>query len=151
MSESSSLKEKVQFRLEQDDGYPPVTVEGIWVRALNGVRYVDNIPFYAYGVGPGDQISVKNDSEGLWFDKVVKSSGTSVFRIFAKNRNDIPAIRAALLDLSCPSEVDAKMGLIAVEIPVGVDPVSVLDFLMEGQEIGQFDFEEGVLRHALPE
>ena len=149
MSGSLAVKEKVQFRLEQDDDYPPVTVESIWVRALGGARYVDNIPFYAYGVGPGDQISVREDSEGVWFDKVVKPSGASVFRIFAKNRSDIPTIRATLLDLSCPSEVDAQMGLIAVEIPTSVNPMPLLDFLMTGQEIGQFDFEEGVLRHVL--
>jgi hypothetical protein len=151
MSSSSLLKEKVLFHLEQDDGYPPVAIEGIWTRLINGIHLVDNIPFYAYGVGPGDQISVKQDPEGLWFDKLIKPSGVSVFRVFIKDRNDIPAVRGALLDLSCPSEIDAQMGLIAIEIPVNVDLMPVLNYLMEGQETEKFDFEEGVLRHALPE
>jgi len=149
MSMTSVVKEKVLFRLEQDDGYPPVSIEGLWAQKVGDNFVVDNIPFYVYGIAPGDQIQAKMDSGQIWFDTLLRASGSSIFRIFVKKHHDIPALRSALLDLSCPSEVDEKMGLIAVEIPVGVNASPFLEFLVRGQQTGQFDFEEGVLRHAV--
>jgi hypothetical protein len=145
------MKEKVLFELASEDGYPPVAVEGLWARKVNEEYVIDNIPFYVYGIGPGDRIRTKTTEGKIWFDALAANSGVSVFRIFVKNISDISLVRSALLDLSCPSEVDEKMGLIAVEIPVGVDITVFLDFAMNGQQSGQFDFEEGVLRHSLPE
>lgn len=151
MHDIRTSKEKIQFRLSQDDGYPPIAIEGIWGDVSGSVAFVDNIPFYAYGVAPGDQISVSKRPDGLWFDKLLKSSGRSVFRIFVKNIDNIESVRRSLLGLSCPSEVDLKMGLVALEVPVDVPISPVLDYLMGGQKNDLFDFEEGVLRHDLPD
>ncbi|WP_420025961.1 DUF4265 domain-containing protein [Cronobacter dublinensis] len=50
---------KVTFRLIQDeDGYPPVTYESVWLkRNSNGEYELDNIPLYIYGVSKGDVIT----------------------------------------------------------------------------------------------
>ena len=47
MSVSEKYK-KMLFNLSQDeDGYPPVSVEGIWVEpTLSGNFRVENVPFY---------------------------------------------------------------------------------------------------------
>ena len=146
---------RVLFSITPDeDGYPPVRVEGLWARRqTNGNIVLDNIPFYAMGVGAGDEVSVKLSpgNKAIWFDSIVKSGGTSVFRIFSKDIHALDQIKMPLLALGCPSEVDEKMGLIAFEVPSGSDIAPVLDFLMSGQSEDRFDFEEGVLRHALPE
>ena len=149
----STNRVRVSFKLEQDeDGYPPFGVERLWaVPTASGTFLVDNIPFYVYGLGTGDEVSAtKADNGELWFDSLVKSSGVSIFRVYAKNDLTIKEIRGALLDLSCPSEIDQKMGIIAVEIPLACEISSVLNYFMAGQENSKFDFEEGVLRHELP-
>lgn len=150
---SLSNRQKMLHRLEpDDDGYPPVSVEGLWVRPLDsGTVVLDNIPFYARGVAPGDELAVTVNADGeTWFQALARSGGASVFRIHAGNDLEIAKIREELLDLGVPSEVDRNACLIAMEIPAGADIKPVLDYLVLGQESERFDFEEGALRHALP-
>lgn len=141
------------FNLEiDDDGYPPVSVEGLWVRPLvGGTVLLDNIPFYAKGVAPGDELAVSETDGETWFRSLVKSGGASVFRIHASDDAGIAKVREELLDFGLPSEVNRDVRLIAVEVPAAADIRPVLDYLVVGQESERFDFEEGTLRHALPE
>ena len=153
-SSLSAGKVKMLFRLEPDnDGYPPVSVEGLWVRPLtSGNVVLDNIPFYARGIAPGDELRVSTNAAGeSWFESLVKSGGESVFRIHASNEREAAAIREELLELGTPSEVDIKTRLIALEIPLAADIRPVLNYLIVGQESNRFDFEEGALRHAIPD
>ncbi len=146
-------KQKMLYKLEPDaDGYPPISVEGLWVRPLiSGTVILDSIPFYARGIAPEDELAVAVNSDGeVWFHALVRSGGASVFRIHADSDADVAKIREELLDLGLPHEVDIKVRVIAVGIPVGSDIRPVLDYLVVGQESERFDFEEGALRHALP-
>jgi Domain of unknown function (DUF4265) len=147
-------KLKMFCRLEPDeDGYPPVSIESLWVRPLILPTVIlDNIPFYVKGIAPGDELAVFIDTAGdIWFQSLIKSAGRSVFRIHAENEQQIAKIREKLLELGAPSEVDAKTRLIAVEVPAHADIRPLLDYLVTGQESQRFDFEEGVLRHAIPD
>jgi hypothetical protein len=146
-------KLKMFLRLQPDeDGYPPFAVEGLWVQQkAPGVVVLDNIPFFAKNLAPGDLLSVVEDDGGIWFGDLLKSAGSSVFRISAAHKGDIARIREELMDLGLPSEVDEKLLLIAFEVPCGVDIRPVLSYLVDNQESERFDFEEGALRHAIPE
>jgi Domain of unknown function (DUF4265) len=151
---SVAPKTKMFFSLEADeDGYPPVSIEGLWVRSLDaGTAVLDNIPFYAQGIAPGDVLSIVRDSQGeVWFRGLLKSAGASVFRIHASTEIEVARVREELLDLGLPSEVDAAVRLVAVEVPVDRGIGDLLSYLMAGQEANRFDFEEGVLRHAMPD
>ena len=151
---SFSGRLKMLFPIEpDDDGYPPVAVEGLWVRSLPvGNVVLDNIPFYARGIASGDELSVSVNAKGeLWYEQLIKSGGASVFRVHAASDAEIARIREELLDLGIPSEVDSKTRLIALEVPMSSDIRPILNYLVLGQESGRFDFEEGVLRHALPD
>jgi hypothetical protein len=144
---------RILVRLTPDeDGYPPVQVEGLWaIPRADGNYILDNIPFYATGIAPGDEVSVRTSANGeVWLIAVIKAGGRSVFRIHAKKSVLIEEIRSSLLDLGCPSEIDAKTGLVAIEVPINCNIAPVLDFLMSGQDTNRFDFEEGVLRHSIP-
>lgn len=148
-----TAKRKILFRLEaDDDGYPPVSVESLWVRPMeSGNVVLDNIPFFAKGIAPGDELAIATNDEGdTWFQALVKPSGVSVFRIHAANNLELENIREDLLSRGIPSEVNGKLLLIAIEIPACADIRPVLDYLVNGQESNRFDFEEGVLRHRLP-
>jgi hypothetical protein len=146
-------QQKVLFRLEQDeDGYPPFAVEGLWATPKpNGVLVVDNIPFFARGVAPGDTVLVSVQGKDVWFDRVVATAGVSVFRIRAKDESGLDQIRGELMDLGLPSEVDRKLLLLAVEVPFGADIRPFLEYLVTSQESERLDFEEAALRHPLPD
>jgi hypothetical protein len=152
-TESTSTKTKILVRLEQDeDGYPPFAVEGLWaIRQPSGDLVLDNIPFFARDLAPGDTVAVDIKGSENWLKEVICSGGTSVFRIRASTEVDLGKIREELLDLGLPSEVDLKLLLLAAEVPVGADIRPLLSYLVENQESARFDFEEAALRHALPQ
>jgi Domain of unknown function (DUF4265) len=144
--------EKVKFTLTQDDdGYPPVGSEGLWAIPLpNGNLLLDNIPFYASQVSLGDEIAAVLRAPREWqFDRVVAPSGNSTFRIMVTDLNQTQDIRREFDNLGCRTEVDATMGLIAVNVAKGADIHPVLDELMRGKGSGVFDFEEAALRHEI--
>jgi hypothetical protein len=144
---------KMLCRLQPDsDGYPPVAVEGLWVRLQpSGSVILDNIPFFAKGLAPGDELRIKTIDGEIWFEQLIKSGGASVFRIHVKGKQNLEKVREELLALGLPSEVNGTIDLIAVEIPFGADIRPALDYLILNQEAQRFDFEEGVLRHPIPE
>lgn len=149
---SPSSRQKMLYRLEPDaDGYPPISVERLWVRPVGlGTVILDNIPFYARGIAPGDELSVLTNTDGeTWFHALSRSGGASIFRIHARSDLEVEKIRGDLLDLGMPSEADARVRLVAVEVPMVADIRPVLDYLVIGQESERFDFEEGALRHTI--
>ncbi|HDS1736184.1 DUF4265 domain-containing protein [Pseudomonas sp. BP8] len=143
---------KVLFRLEQDaQGYPPASVEGLWAKQVEGGYLVDNIPFYAYGIAPGDIINTHDEGEHTWFDSLQKSGGASVFRVLAKAPGSLEQVRAALLEFGCPSDAEQAVKMLAVEVPPTIALDTPLYYLLTQREAGTLEFEEGVLRHAIPE
>ena len=142
----------VLWRLEQDaQGYPPASVEGLWAKPTAAGYQVDSIPFYAYGIAPGDIISIREDGEQSWFEALQQSGGASVFRILVKAAGDLDQVRAALEDFGCPCEVEQAVKMLAVEVPPARTLDTLLYYLLTQREAGTLDFEEGVLRHAVPE
>lgn len=142
---------KISFELVQDeDGYPPDRWETMWARETeSGLYSVDNIPFFARGVSPGDTVRVRKEEGELIFDGVVNPSSSSVFRIFVLNGADVQAARDEFRAMGCESELSHIAPLFAVEVPGAVDFGSVAKLLAEGTESGRWEYEEGVLRHSL--
>ncbi|MBA6117779.1 DUF4265 domain-containing protein [Pseudomonas putida] len=142
----------VLWRLEQDaQGYPPASVEGLWAKRTATGFQVASIPFYAYGIAPGDTISIREDGEQTWFEALQHNGGASVFRVRVKALGDLEQVRAALEEFGCPSEVEKAVRMLAVEVPPTRALDTLLYYLLTQREAGALDFEEGVLRHAIPE
>ena len=142
---------KVLFRLEQDaNGYPPASVEGLWAKAVEGGHAVDNIPFHVYGIAPGDLIGTYEEDGQTWFAELRQSSGTSVFRVLVKPPETLDQVRAALQDFGCACETEHSVRLLAVALPQQRSIDTLLYYLLTQREAGLLDFEEGVLRHAIP-
>lgn len=143
---------KVLFRLQQDaNGYPPASVEGLWAKAVEGGYAVDNIPFHVYGIAPGDVIGTREEDGETWFDELRSSSGSSVFRVIVKPPETLDQVRAALLDFGCACETEQAVKMLAVEVPPQRTLDTLLYYLLTQREAGLLDFEEGVLRHPIPE
>ncbi|MBK5003157.1 DUF4265 domain-containing protein [Pseudomonas sp. S31] len=142
----------VLWRLQQDaQGYPPASVEGLWARRSESGYQVDSIPFYAYGIAPGDTISITEEDDQAWFEAVQHSGGASVFRIRVKATAELEQVRAALEEFGCPCQAEPAVKMLAVEVPPSRTLDTLLYYLLTQREAGTLDFEEGVLRHAIPE
>ncbi|AXQ47226.1 DUF4265 domain-containing protein [Pseudomonas vlassakiae] len=142
----------VLWRLEQDaHGYPPASVEGLWAKRTATGYQVDSLPFYAYGIAPGDIISTCEDGEQSWFETLQQSGGASVFRIRVKAAADVEQVRMALEEFGCPCYAEPAVRMLAVEVPPTRALDTLLYYLLTQREAGTLDFEEGVLRHAIPE
>ncbi|WDY56741.1 DUF4265 domain-containing protein [Pseudomonas sp. PSKL.D1] len=142
----------VLWQLEQDaQGYPPASVEGLWVSYSERGYQVDSIPFYAYGIAPGDIISICNDDERVWFDSLLHNGGATVLRILAKAPDTLEQIREAMEDFSCNCEAQQATKMLAVQVPPGQPLDTLLYYLLTQRAAGTLDFEEGVLRHTIPE
>jgi hypothetical protein len=150
MSEAKCIK--VAFELERDaNGYPPCPWETLWAYEVETPLYcLDNIPFFAMEVSPGDVVRVKDDDGQLVFEEVVRPSKNSVFRVYVEDEEDVQNAREEFRKLGCESELSDLPKLFAFEVPgsVSFDPVATL--LTEGDEGGRWKYEEACLRHPLP-
>ncbi|MFK3817601.1 DUF4265 domain-containing protein [Pseudomonas sp. NPDC089407] len=147
-----STYKKVLFRLAQDaNGYPPASVEGLWAKAVEGGYAIDNIPFHVYGIAPGDVIVTREEAGETWFAELRQSGGSSVFRIVVRPPETLDQVRAALQDFGCACETEPAVKMLAVEVPPQRSLDTLLYYLLTQREAGLLDFEEGVLRHAIPE
>lgn len=139
-------------RLDQDeDGYPPVAVEGIWVEpyAPGGYR-IENVPFYARELSCDDVVSGTLDDDGnLYFDCLITPSGNSTFRVIVHDLNRLNSVRSNIVGYGVTTEVDRNQHLIAIDIPSTIHIEPLLNYLMSLRDEGIADFEEGALRHPL--
>jgi hypothetical protein len=142
---------KISFTLVQDeDGYPPDSCERVYAKTLaNGNYEIDNIPFFIYGISCGDEISAQLVDDQLAFEQLVVRSGNSTFRLISKRKEDSPKIREIVRELGCPSEMNARLNLIAVEVPSSVSIQPFIDYIVTAKAHEELDYEEGALRHAL--
>lgn len=141
---------KIVFKLQQDNGYPPVALEKLWAMPLpNGHFVIDNIPFYAWGISADDEVEAEIVDGELFFKNLVKPSGISTFRLILTDPETNAQVRAHLEFLACKSEYNQHIGLVAVEIPSGTPIQPFLEYIVEEKAKGAIDFEESALRHKL--
>jgi hypothetical protein len=143
---------RMLFDLTPDaHGYPPVSVEGVWVEPIvSGNFRVENVPFYVRELSCGDVVAGKADARGvLHFNGLVIPSGNSTFRVIVHDVSRLAGVRAEILEYGVDTEVDRKQHLIAIDIPSAMRIEPILNHLMRLQEVGVADFEEGALRHPL--
>jgi Domain of unknown function (DUF4265) len=79
---------KILFKLEQDeDGYPPVTVEGLWAtRLADDTVEVDSIPFFVRDTSLGDVVRVELIEEELFFASTVIPNCTKLLEFWRAER-----------------------------------------------------------------
>src|SRR5881394_2696396 len=109
---------KVRFELvPDDDGYPPDRWERLWTYEVEpGLYSVDNIPFFATGISTGDVISAEEKEGELQFNRIVRPSKNSVFRIYVADEADAQRAREEFRALGCRSEQSHLPKLFTVEI-----------------------------------
>ena len=145
---------KIGFELQRDkDGYPPSTRETLWAIPCEqtGFYRIDSIPFYVKGISSEDVVLAEPQHGQLKFIQLIQPSANSVVRIYVADAPDVQAARASFCALGCESEQSHIPKLFALEIPgsAAIEPVDTL--LEEGAASGRWEYEEGVMRHQIPE
>lgn len=138
---------KVVFLLERDeDGYPPVDAEGLWVDLIDDrTARIDNIPFFVRDATMGDIIEYANIEDELRYVSTVERSGNSLIRIICYPQAEPERVRARVASFGCESEFDAGHRLIAVNIPLSGDLDALRDYLEHEEKRGMVGYEEPIL------
>lgn len=137
---------RIHFELEQDDdGYPPVSVESVWARPTSEGYEIDSIPFFVRCAGPEDVVVTREQEGGLWFDRVVRESSNSLLRVVVFKDGVHESLRSELTSLGCASEWIEQYALVAVHVPSNVSIADVRRVLDAGCEREDWDYEEAIL------
>jgi len=137
---------KIAFEFERDEN-GTTEIETLWAVSTDRGYRIDNIPFYVRGVAWGDIVSATRDDGGqLNYVKLVAPSGHSTVRLWFTNTSDVQAVRDALRELGCGSELGFER-LVAVDIPPEVDYSEITAFLEEKERLGALEYEEGCIGH----
>jgi hypothetical protein len=116
---------QLTFRLDVEDGWPPVAAEGIpCVEEPAGLR-VTVPPLFIKGLAVGDNIEVLEESEGqvvAW--KTTKTAGHSTIWVMP-NKHDIETELEELRGLGCNTSVFPGGVLYAVDLPPNLAPSEV--------------------------
>jgi hypothetical protein len=141
------MLKKIFFQLEQDDdGYPPVTVESVWAEEASPGQFVlDNIPFFITQATLGDVVEAAMDDGVLTYKATVQHKGNSLVRVHYYKETEPSHVREHLENLGCSTEMLSTYSLIAVNIPADVKLDAVQAFLQEGAHEGKWDYEEPLL------
>jgi hypothetical protein len=142
-------KSRITFHIEQDeDGYPPVTIETVWARRLgtSDEYVIDNLPFFARDATLGDVVRAKSTPSGLVFEEVVKWSPNSLIRVVVYDPSEMKEIRRKLKELGCSTEEFAERQLIAVDVPGDVKLASVQEYLEGLSQRDIAGYEEPILK-----
>ncbi|MGK4008269.1 DUF4265 domain-containing protein [Sorangium sp. So ce1036] len=143
---------RLVFPLERDeDGYPPVDYERVWVILIDeNSAIIDNIPFFCREVALGDTVRYRTgDGNELFCVSTLKRSGNSLIRVLYYEA-DPSDLRRSLEQLGCETELDVSHSLIAVSVPPGDKLEKVQKVLAEKESQGELGYEEALLMSLPP-
>ncbi len=138
----------IVFDLQPDaHGWPPVGSERMWAMKTGEGEYrLESVPFYVRGVSYGDIVSASEKEEHgiLFFDKVLKDSGHFTIRLLIQDENDnTDNVLKSFLRQNGADIENVRKGFFAVDIPPSSDIEKIREYLKEGEEKGDWAYEEG--------
>ncbi len=141
------MNKKVYFHLEQDDGYPPISIEMLNVSALGGDLYrIENTPFFISNVSYNDVVmAVPNDAtEHLEFKAVVEQSDFTALSIILMDSSMDTLLMDLFRGLDCVIEY-GEFGVyrvLAVAVPSNVDYESLREELQSFEDRELISYSE---------
>ncbi|WP_075340812.1 DUF4265 domain-containing protein [Tenacibaculum agarivorans] len=125
-----------------------IGVESLWATHIKENIYkVENIPFYVKEYAFNDLIKANLIDGILSVDSLYEESGNSTIRILI-NEEDLDLkeeIIDDLIKLGCDYEGSNIEGLISVNIPKIINYSTVENFLIKGELLDTFEYEEGCI------
>jgi hypothetical protein len=148
-TESSGLV-KVTFKLEPGMWHSSAT-ETLWAQPIGPGQYrLENSPFFAFGVSFQDVVLARPEGTSLTFVEATQRGGHSTYRIIPKPArvSEVASHWEPLRRLGCTYE-EGKNGLLAVDVPPGVNIFEAYGAFQAGEDAGVWSFEEGHCGHAI--
>jgi hypothetical protein len=140
------------FQLHEDEeGWPPVAVEGLWCEPLDGLYRVQTCPLFVKGLSIGDLIEVQQDAqhEVAAFTVVQPSGNSTVWVIFWVEPIDEPTLHQ-LRSAGCETIGPLggwKTALCSVNVPAEVSFGEVDAILQPLEESGRASAAHPLHRH----
>jgi hypothetical protein len=138
---------KINFALEQEDGYPPVSSESVWAsQASDGTLKIESIPFFTDEATFQDSVAVTDEEGELWFDELIEESDNSLIWIIfmeSDGQEVINDLEAAGCDVERCNESQC-----AVNIPKNVRLKKIRKLLDQYAHNDELDYAEPILRQG---
>lgn len=142
---------KIFFEFKEDKWHGNSS-ESLWAIKLNETTFkLKNSPFYFKNISNKDIIEAfKNEYGNLIFNKVIKYSNHSTYRIFLLNENIklFEKYWNPLEKINCTYE-KANSKLYSIDVPKETDIYLAYELLEKGMNAKVWDFEEGHCGHEL--
>ncbi|WP_435273788.1 DUF4265 domain-containing protein [Psychrobium sp. nBUS_13] len=141
--------EKLVFALEIDDGWPPISAEGVWCEKVDDHYKLLNTPFFIPDLARGDIFKAIPDliNQNIFEFDVIEESGNSVIWVMNNNDIDIQPFTETLQKLGCVFEGFPRYSLLSVDVPSTVDIATLEELLDLFEELG-LDFAYPVWRFS---
>ena len=115
--------EKVIFALDVNDGWPPVSSEGVWCEKKENIFMLLSTPFFIKGLACGDEFEATPDevNNHIFKYKVVKESGHSVVWLMNIENIDLSKYIAKIERFGCKVEVLERFKIYSIDIPPNIN------------------------------
>lgn len=145
---------RVVYRIQQDQGWPPVAEERVWAIALSdSLVRIDNIPWFIRDLAPGDLVQVASDAAGLLHPvEKISWAGNCTIRVIPYPGNGEINSLQQVLDLFMPFGVTGEgveqFGMVALAVPPAADIAAIKELLGRGFDASWWDYEEACIGGA---
>ena len=141
------MKHKILFLLDEGD-----TENFCGTKVEKLIYRIENVPFYVKGVSFDDLVLVGiNDNGEFIFEKVLKKSGHSTYRIYLlKNNQQVNFEKYwKLLEMIGCTYEKAFERFYSIDVPPSTNIYEAYNLLDVGEKAGVWEFEEGDCAHDL--
>lgn len=143
---------RVRFALAVDeDGWPPVSSEGLWAVPLGGHAYrIDNTPWFVRGLAADDVVEARAGSDDvLWATRRLRWSGRLTIRVVPRGDGPLAGRLQEVLDafavFGVSGEGVSQYGLVALDISPEAPIAAVKRLLVSGEGDGRWAYDEGLV------
>lgn len=138
--------QKIDFELDVEDGYPPISVERLNARDCgNGQFEIVNTPFFIPETAYGDIVTAAKDLNGrLHFDGCVKTSAYKALSVIILNLEMDRQLMDDLRGRGCVIEYGefGPYRMLAIGVPPTADFAAIKNILDRHQQAGKLSYAE---------
>jgi hypothetical protein len=143
--------QKVIIRLDSNEWHGYAT-ETVWAKLIEKNKYIlKSIPFYARDISYNDIFITNIIENNVYFVNIFKRNGHSTYRLFLTDKeklNEFTLYWTPLEMIGCSYE-RATNSLYAIDVPANTDVHIAYEYLVKGENVGLWSFEEGHCGHSI--
>lgn len=139
--------EKLIFALDVEDGWPPVSAEGVWCEKVGQNYTLKNAPFFIPNLAVEDTFSAITDdvNEQIFEYNLEENGGHSLVWLMNNINLDLSGFFEKITDIGCFYEGLKRFSLATIDVPPGIDVKRLNEILDEYEGLG-IDFAFPVWR-----